>query len=828
MKKQNGYLKRAFAILLALFMVTSALPQSTISALAAEGSGEENTLEMALGSDISAAADADRNYLDANGQSRKLYDICKNDYGMNTVRLRTWVDHRRGSCSEDSIIAYAKKCQDAGLRVMLDFHYADDWADPGKQPPPAAWNVTDDISHEEAVRVGKELYDYTYSFLTHMIGEGVTPEWVQVGNEITNGMLWPLCNIANFDNFTYVLNQGIKAVRDASPDTKVVLHIDSGADTEMVTKWFQNVVAAGVTDFDVLGLSFYPRDHDPTVIIESLKNSFDSLYEKFCVGTDREIMVVEIGANYLENVTVNQKYNMINNVVSALKDIPDGRGTGCIYWEIENYEMVNNQELGGRVPNRVWEAFSQDAVEINENPVTSLAINGDTEITIEEKEIYQFSLTLTPEQPDITRMVWSSSNPEVCTVNNAGSVTGIKPGESTLTVTNYAGKDGSYKTFTQTCKVTVIEEQPGLKNGGFELGDNGIWKYAENNLGTGTLGTSANALNSTSSLHFTGGAGDLDFTFYQDIEGLKPGKYRMKGYVMGDTGVSTINLFAKATEKEFTSEPYKTIGWGGSANFVEMTLDNIEVLDGKLQVGAHATATYSGNEAWGDFDNFSLELVEEYPANPGGDNPGGNNPGGNDNPGSNTPPTTPAITLKAPVLSGIANVASGVKISWKKVANAKGYQVYRKMKGSSWKKIATINKQTTISYTDKTAKNGKLYTYRLKAINGKASSAYSAKTLKTYYLTRLSNLKPVNTATRAVVVKWKKNSKANGYQIQYAKNSKFTNYARKTVSSKKVSVTLKKLTKKKTYYIRIRCYRKTGGKTYFSPWSNVRKIKIKK
>ena len=150
------------------------------------------------------------------------------------------------------------------------------------------------------------------------------------------------------------------------------------------------------------------------------------------------------------------------------------------------------------------------------------------------------------------------------------------------------------------------------------------------------------------------------------------------------------------------------------------------------------------------------------------------------------------------------------------------------MKGSSWKKIATINKQTTISYTDKTAKNGKLYTYRLKAINGKASSAYSAKTLKTYYLTRLSNLKPVNTATRAVVVKWKKNSKANGYQIQYAKNSKFTNYARKTVSSKKVSVTLKKLTKKKTYYIRIRCYRKTGGKTYFSPWSNVRKIKIKK
>lgn len=822
MTKRKKYLRRIYAILLALFMVTTALPQSTISALAAEGSSEKSVTEMALGSDISAAADSDGSYLDATGQSRKLYDICKNDYGMNTVRLRTWVNHRRGSCSEDSIIAYAKKCQDAGLRVMLDFHYADDWADPGKQPPPSAWNVTEDTSHEEAVRVGKELYDYTYSFLEHMAAEGVTPEWVQVGNEITNGMLWPLCNIANFENFTYVLSQGIQAVRDASPDTKVVLHIDSGADTEMVTTWFENVVNAGVTDFDVLGLSFYPRDHDPTVIIESLKNSFESLYKKFCVGTDREIMVVEIGANYLENVTVNQKYNMIHNVVDALREIPDGRGTGCIYWEIENYEMDRNQELGGRVPNRVWEAFSQNAVEINENPVTALAINGDTEITIEEKETYPILLTLTPEQPDVTRMVWTSSNPEVCTVNNAGTVTGIRPGESTLTVTNYAGKDGSYQTFTQTCKVTVIAEQPGLKNGGFELGDNGIWKYAPDNVGTGTLGTSANALNSTSSLHFTGGSGDLDFTFYQDIEGLKPGKYRMKGYVMGDTGVTTIKLFAKATEKEFTSEPYKTIGWGGSANFVEMTLDDIEVLDGKLQVGACATATYSGNEAWGDFDNFSLELVEEYPTIPGGDNPGG------DNPGSTTQPTKPTITLKAPVMSGITKLASGIKISWKKVANAKGYQVYRKIKGGSWKKLATINKQTTLSYTDKTAKNGKFYAYRLKAINGKVSSAYSTKTLQTYYLTKLSNLKPVNKATRKLVVRWKKNTKAGGYQIQYAKNSKFTNAMKKKVSSKKVSLTLKKLTKKKTYYIRIRCYKKTGGKTYYSPWSNVRKIKIKK
>lgn len=160
---------------------------------------------VALGSDISAAADTDKTYTNKDGETKKLYDICTEDYGMNMVRLRTWVNHSKESCSEENIIAYAKKCDEAGLRVMVDFHYADNWADPGKQPPPSAWNVTDNISSEEAKRVGDELYDYTYNFLTHMIDEGVTPEWVQVGNEITNGMIWPLCNIANYENFTYVL-----------------------------------------------------------------------------------------------------------------------------------------------------------------------------------------------------------------------------------------------------------------------------------------------------------------------------------------------------------------------------------------------------------------------------------------------------------------------------------------------------------------------------------------------------------------------------------------------------------------------------------------------
>lgn len=602
---------------------------------------------MALGSDISAAADADKTYTNKDGETKNLYDICSEDYGMNVARLRTWVNHSKGSCSEDSIIAYAKKCKEAGLDVMLDFHYADNWADPGKQPAPAEWNVTDDISFEEAQRVGEELYDYTYNFLTHMIEEGVTPEWVQVGNEITNGMLWPLCNIANYENFTYVLQRGIDAVRDASPDTKVVIHIDNGASTETVIAWFERLVDAGVTDFDVMGLSFYPSDHDPTSSIESLANTFEGLYNKFCVGTDREIMVVEIGANYLSNATVNQKYNMIVNVINELKAIPDGRGTGCIYWEIENYEMNTTKlEDGTRIskPNKVWEAFSPNAQLVNENPVTGISLEEGDALEMEINDVHQLQVNVEPEQPDITRMVYTSSNPEVCTVTGGGQIKALGIGESTITVSNYAGDNDEYETFTQILNVTVTEEKPGLKNGGFELGDNGIWKYSPDNIGTGTLGTSANSLSGSCSLHFTGGAGDTDFTFYQDIEGLAPGKYRLTGHVMGDNGITTINLFANTTEEEYVSEDYQTIDWGGAEKFVEMVLDDIEVLDGKLRVGAHATATYTGKESWGDFDDFTLELVEAYDVTDEPSDPG--NTEEPDVPGNTDEPSNPDETEK--------------------------------------------------------------------------------------------------------------------------------------------------------------------------------------
>lgn len=169
------------------------------------------------------------------------------------------------------------------------------------------------------------------------------------------------------------------------------------------------------------------------------------------------------------------------------------------------------------------------------------------------------------------------------------------------------------------------------------------------------------------------------------------------------------------------------------------------------------------------------------------------------------------------------NLATGIKLTWKKVAGATGYAVYR---GKT--QIATIGKGTTVTYTDKKAtKNGGKYTYKIVAKAATGNSA--AKAVTTYRLARPAVKSLKNTASKKATVKWSKNSKGTGYQIQYATNKKFTK-AKSVWITKKASVSkvLAKLTKGKKYYVRIRTYKKVGKTKYYSAWSKTKAVKIKK
>ncbi len=193
------------------------------------------------------------------------------------------------------------------------------------------------------------------------------------------------------------------------------------------------------------------------------------------------------------------------------------------------------------------------------------------------------------------------------------------------------------------------------------------------------------------------------------------------------------------------------------------------------------------------------------------------------------------VKLATPSISKVSNTSSGVKIKWGKVTGASGYYIYRRTGSSgSYKKIATVKKGSTVSYTNKKSGSnkvtaGKTYSYKVVAYSGSSTSSKSSAG-KIVYQTpgKLTSVK--NTSSKKMTVKWTKRSSVTGYQIQYATNKDFTKNKKsvKASGAKKSSKTISKLKKGKTYYVRVRTYKKVSGKTYYSAWSSAKKVKIKK
>lgn len=188
------------------------------------------------------------------------------------------------------------------------------------------------------------------------------------------------------------------------------------------------------------------------------------------------------------------------------------------------------------------------------------------------------------------------------------------------------------------------------------------------------------------------------------------------------------------------------------------------------------------------------------------------------------------VRLSTPAISSITNESKGIKISWKKISNAKGYYVYRKTGKGKLQKVGTIMKADTTSFTDTSVKkkNGTSYQYQICAYSGNSYSKYSAaKTMIRLTANKLTSVK--NVKGKKIQVKWAKNTKCGGYEIWYSTSKKFSGAKKVKVSgAKKTTTTIKGLKKNKTYYVRIRCYKKSGKATYVSGWSSSKKVKIKK
>jgi arabinogalactan endo-1,4-beta-galactosidase len=291
------------------------------------------------------------------GKQEDLLQILKED-GINTIRLRTWVnpssDRASGHNSKDETVAMAVRAQKMGMRVMINFHYSDSWADPQQQRKPAAW-----IGHDFP-QLLKDVYGYTHEVMSALKQAGVTPEWVQVGNETPTGMIYPEGHTDNWPQLAQLINQGYDAIKAVSPASKVVLHLDRGNDSQRFRTWFDNAKANGAR-YDVIGMSYYPYwldgRPDYTASINDLAANMNDMAARY----GKEVMVVEVGG---EDTQPQNTYDMLVAVQRKVKAVPDHKGLGVIYWEPQGARSWSHYELSawgadGR-PTKAMEAFRAD------------------------------------------------------------------------------------------------------------------------------------------------------------------------------------------------------------------------------------------------------------------------------------------------------------------------------------------------------------------------------------------------------------------------------------------------------------------------------------
>ena len=314
-------------------------------------------MKFVKGMDLSTLLELERcgaKYYD-NGEERDLLAIMKS-YDVDTIRIRLWNDpwsetgesYGAGENDLKTSLEIAKRVTAAGFGVLLNFHYSDFWADPGKQIKPKAWADYGVKELEQAV------YDYTLESMRTFLDAGVNITMVQVGNELSNGLLWPEGKVPNYDNIATFVNAGIRAVRKADAAIPVMIHLDNGGNNALYREWFDNFTKRW-EDFEIIGLSYYPFWHGS---LQMLNDNMNDIAERY--GKDLVIAEVSMGytmedyKNYeklsdeerkgyatrpalVEKIeypmTKQGQYDFMEDFLNRISHIKGGKGKGFFYWE---------------------------------------------------------------------------------------------------------------------------------------------------------------------------------------------------------------------------------------------------------------------------------------------------------------------------------------------------------------------------------------------------------------------------------------------------------------------------------------------------------------
>lgn len=289
------------------------------------------------------------------GKEQDVFDILQK-YGVNSVRLRLWNNpytedgkaYGAGTNDLNTTIELAKRALSHEMGFLLDFHYSDFWADPGKQIMPKAWRGYSDSELELSV------FDYTLEVMKVLKEQKAYPTLVQIGNESTNGLLWPNGKVPNYDNVARFISAGIRAVRSLDQNIPIMIHLDNGGNNALYREWFDNYMKRG-EDFQMIGLSFYPFWHGN---LEDLSNNMNDIAKRY----GKELVIAEVSMGYTvedyakyEKLAPSERKGMATKpelldkldypmtkegqadfmaeLLNRLHQVPEGLGKGFYYWE---------------------------------------------------------------------------------------------------------------------------------------------------------------------------------------------------------------------------------------------------------------------------------------------------------------------------------------------------------------------------------------------------------------------------------------------------------------------------------------------------------------
>lgn len=277
---------------------------------------------------------AGQKFYTASGEEMDCPSLMKS-LGFNSLRFRVWVNPKDGWNNKADVLKKCLRAKELGMKIMIDFHYSDTWADPGKQYIPAAWESYD------LTTMAKAVADHTSDVLNTLKENGVDVTWVQVGNEVTNGMLWETGRVQGTSavGFAKLFKAGADQVRSIYPDASVILHIDNAWKMDTL-KWFYSLMANAGVKYDMIGLSLYPSYWNDE------KKAFEPWEEKvnqaianipqLIKSYNKDVMLVEFGMPAAEPEKGKQA---LETLWDGLKN--ETRFQGIFYWEPESEPARN-------------------------------------------------------------------------------------------------------------------------------------------------------------------------------------------------------------------------------------------------------------------------------------------------------------------------------------------------------------------------------------------------------------------------------------------------------------------------------------------------------